>query len=59
MTCAPAVDIHAHFFPESFLRLIDMGYERPRDIITKHARLRPADQARILGGNAVRLLRVA
>ena len=37
----------------------DMGYERPRDIITKQARLRPADQARILGGNAVRLLRVA
>jgi aminocarboxymuconate-semialdehyde decarboxylase len=34
----------------------DMGYERPRDIIVKHARLSRADQARILGGNARRLL---
>ncbi len=36
----------------------DMGYARPRDIITKGARLGRADQARILGGNARRLLRL-
>ncbi len=34
----------------------DMGYERPRDIIVKRARLSKADQARILGGNALRFL---
>ncbi|PYM41258.1 MAG: aminocarboxymuconate-semialdehyde decarboxylase [Candidatus Rokuibacteriota bacterium] len=37
----------------------DMGYERPRDIITKHARLGKTDQARVLGGNALRLLRLS
>jgi aminocarboxymuconate-semialdehyde decarboxylase len=34
----------------------DMGYERPRDIITKRLGLKAADQARILRGNAARLL---
>ena len=34
----------------------DMGYDRPRDIIVKRARLSKADQARILGGNALRFL---
>ena len=34
----------------------DMGYTRPRDIVTRQLRLRPADQARILGGTAMRLL---
>ncbi len=34
----------------------DMGYARPRDIIVKGARLSKADQARILGGNALRFL---
>jgi aminocarboxymuconate-semialdehyde decarboxylase len=37
----------------------DMGYARPRDIITKHARLGKADQLRVLGGNALRLLRLS
>ena len=37
----------------------DMGYRRPRDIITKHARLGKADQLRVLGGNALRLLRLS
>jgi aminocarboxymuconate-semialdehyde decarboxylase len=34
----------------------DMGYERPRDIVTKRLRLRRADQVRILHDNAARLL---
>jgi aminocarboxymuconate-semialdehyde decarboxylase len=34
----------------------DMGYKRPRDIVTKRARLSRADQARILGGNALQFL---
>ncbi|MBI4594135.1 MAG: amidohydrolase [Candidatus Rokubacteria bacterium] len=37
----------------------DMGYDRPRDIITKRLRLKAADQARILRGNAARLLGLA
>jgi aminocarboxymuconate-semialdehyde decarboxylase len=35
----------------------DMGYERPRRIVER-LRLRKADQARILRGNAAKLLRV-
>lgn len=34
----------------------DMGYDRPRDIVTKRLRLKAADQARILRGNAARML---
>ncbi len=34
----------------------DTGYDRPRDIIITHARLAKAEQARVLGGNALRLL---
>jgi aminocarboxymuconate-semialdehyde decarboxylase len=34
----------------------DMGYDRPRDIVTKRLKLKQADQARILRGNAARLL---
>ena len=37
----------------------DMGYERPRDIITKRLRLTRADQVRILRDNAARLLGLA
>jgi hypothetical protein len=37
----------------------DMGYERPRDIIVDRAvRLSRADQGRVLGQNAARLLRL-
>jgi len=37
----------------------DMGYERPLDVIRdKGARLSRADQARVIRGNAARLLRV-
>jgi aminocarboxymuconate-semialdehyde decarboxylase len=34
----------------------DMGYDRPRDIIEKGLKLRPADREKILRGNAARLL---
>lgn len=34
----------------------DMGYERPRDMVTKALELKAADQARVLRGNAARLL---
>ncbi len=37
----------------------DMGYERPRDMVTRRLRLRPADRVRILRGNAARLLGLA
>jgi len=37
----------------------DMGYARPRDMVTRRLRLRPADQTRILGGTASRLLRLS
>ncbi|MFQ5520731.1 MAG: amidohydrolase family protein, partial [Candidatus Methylomirabilia bacterium] len=37
----------------------DMGYERPVEVITRLAALKAADRARILGGNAWRLLRLA
>jgi aminocarboxymuconate-semialdehyde decarboxylase len=37
----------------------DMGYERPRDIVTKRLGLKAADQARILRGTAARLLGLA
>jgi aminocarboxymuconate-semialdehyde decarboxylase len=34
----------------------DMGYRRPRDIVVKQRHLSKAGQAKILGGNALRLL---
>jgi aminocarboxymuconate-semialdehyde decarboxylase len=34
----------------------DMGYERPVEVVTRLARLSRADQERILGGTAARLL---
>jgi aminocarboxymuconate-semialdehyde decarboxylase len=37
----------------------DMGYTRPRDIITRQLGLKPADQRRILADNAARLLGLA
>jgi aminocarboxymuconate-semialdehyde decarboxylase len=37
----------------------DMGYERPRDIVTKRLGLKAADQQRILRGTAARLLGLA
>ncbi len=37
----------------------DMGYERPVQVVTGLRRFRQADQARILRGNAQRLLRLA
>ena len=36
---------------------VDMGYARPRRIV-EQLRLRPVDRARILRGNAAKLLRV-
>ncbi len=36
----------------------DMGYERPVEVITRLRALSRSDQARILGGNATRLLRL-
>jgi len=36
----------------------DMGYSRPVDAVTKHAKLNRADQRRILGATAARLLRL-
>ncbi len=36
----------------------DMGYERPVEVITRLRAFSRADQARILGGNAARLLRL-
>jgi aminocarboxymuconate-semialdehyde decarboxylase len=36
----------------------DMGYARPRDMVEKRLGLGKADQARILGGTATRLLRL-
>src|SRR2546428_4337286 len=35
----------------------DMGYQRPVDVVTKHAKLSRTDQRRILGATAARLLR--
>ena len=37
----------------------DMGYTRPVEVVTKHARLNKADQRRILGATAARLLKLA
>jgi len=36
----------------------DMGYTRPVDVVTRHAKLSRADQRRILGATAARLLRL-
>ncbi|HEU5322857.1 MAG TPA: amidohydrolase family protein [Methylomirabilota bacterium] len=36
----------------------DMGYQRPREVVTRGMRLRRADQARVLHGTASRLLRL-
>src|SRR5262249_60731555 len=36
----------------------DMGYTRPVDVVTRHAKLRKVDQRRILGATAARLLRL-
>jgi len=36
-----------------------IGYDRPVEVVTRLAGLSRADQARILGGNAARLLRIA
>jgi hypothetical protein len=36
----------------------DMGYRRPVDAVTRHLRLGRADQRRILGATAARLLRL-
>jgi aminocarboxymuconate-semialdehyde decarboxylase len=36
----------------------DMGYRRPVDVVTKRLRLSRADQRRILGATAARLLQI-
>jgi hypothetical protein len=36
-----------------------MGYTRPVDVVTQRLRLGRADQRRILGGTAARLLKLA
>jgi len=36
----------------------DMGYTRPVDVVARHAKLSRADQRRILGATAARLLRL-
>ncbi|HXH82911.1 MAG TPA: amidohydrolase family protein [Candidatus Tectomicrobia bacterium] len=36
----------------------DMGYARPREVVTRQLKLRRTDQRRILGGTAARLLRL-
>lgn len=36
----------------------DLGYERPVQVVTSLPRLTRADQAKILGGNAAKLLDV-
>ena len=59
-----SVDIHAHHVPERFFTIIeeagqpfDMGYTRPVDVVQR-LRLNRADQRRILGATAARLLRL-
>ncbi len=59
MTDRGAIDVHAHFFPEAFLGVFDMGYERPREMVEKQLKLKRQDRERILRGNAARLLGLA
>jgi predicted TIM-barrel fold metal-dependent hydrolase len=59
MTDQGAIDVHAHFFPEAFLDVVDMGYERPREMAEKQLKLKRQDRERILRGNAARLLGLA
>jgi hypothetical protein len=62
---AGAIDVHAHYFPERYLDLIQraggafgagMAPARPREIVDRQLRLSATDRARILSGNARRLL---